>query len=77
MQSIRINVIKLSTEFDCMEITDYLANNFWFPEICSRKWKEEGEKKFILKKDKKAVILSQGMDRQNQELRVKFNERQS
>lgn len=36
-----------------------------------------GGKKFILKKDKKAVILSQGMDRQNQELRVKFNERQS
>lgn len=47
MQSLRINVIKLSTEFDCMEITDYLANNFWFPEICSREWKEEGEKSFF------------------------------
>lgn len=32
---------------------------------------------FFLKKDKNAFILSQGTGKQNQKLRVKFNERQS
>lgn len=47
MQSIRINVVKRSTKFYCMEITDDLDNNFLFPEVCSREWEEEGEKCFF------------------------------
>lgn len=57
MQSIRINVVKLSTKFYCMEITDDLDNNFLFPEVCSREWEEEGKNIFFLKKKTKMHLF--------------------